>query len=253
MICGHGSREAGAEREYLALVAEVALQLPQFRVEAGFLEFGVPTIHDGLEKLHRAGCTDIVVLPGTLFSGGHSLRDIPAILRDFAARFPDIRLRYGRAFDIDATLVKAACARMFDAIEVASGIIAPAQTALLVAGRGASDGAVLSTMQTLTRLIQNETQFSHYQTAYVGIAAPRFPDALEQIAAQPFRRVVVLPYFLFGGMLLKRIYAETDYIAARYPATQFVKASHLGNHPYVLESFVARIRETSTAGTLIND
>lgn len=236
----------------MALVRDVALVLPQFRVESGFLEFAAPTIRDGLEKLRQAGCTTLWVIPGTLFSGGHSRQDIPAILRDFSACYPEIQIRYGRAFDVDANLVDAACARMGDAIGAASGGLAPAQTAVLVAGRGASGSEVRVNMQAITRLIQNKMQFALYQTAYAGIASPRVPEALEQIAAQSFRRVIILPYFLFTGMLVKRIYDETDVAAARYPATQFIKASHLNNHPSVIDSFVARIMETGIAGTVIN-
>lgn len=234
--------------EFMALASGVAARLPEYQVESCFLEFASPTIQDGLEKLRRAGCAEIAVIPGTLFSGGHAMQDIPSILKNFVAQFPDIQLRYGRAFDVDANFVQAACARLRDV----SGSIAVETTALLVTGRGASDPEVLVSMETIAHLIQAEMKFAHVETAYAGIASPSVPDALEQIAARSFQRVVVLPYFLFSGMLVKRIHAEADYIAARYPATQFVKASHLGNHPYVIDSFVARIRETSKAGSVMN-
>lgn len=248
MICGHGSREADTMREFMALASDVAARLPEYQVESGFLEFAAPTIRDGLEKLRQAGCDNILVIPGTLFSGGHAMQDIPSILKNFVAQFPDIQLHYGRAFDVDTNFVRAACARLREAC-VSS---AAEKTALLVAGRGASDRQVLASMEAVVHLIQAEMKFSHVETAYAGIALPSVPDALERIAGRSFQRVIVLPYFLFTGMLVKRIYDEIDAIAARYPAVQFVKASHLNNHPLIIDSFVARIMETLVTGTLIN-
>lgn len=252
MICGHGSREAGTVHEFAALVRDVAVRVPQYRMESGFLEYAAPTIQDGLEKLRRAGCARILVIPGTLFSAGHAQQDIPSILRNFVADFPDVQISYGRAFDVDTNFVRAACGRVRDAIEAAPGVIAPEETALLVAARGASDADVLATMEAVARLIQDDIKLANVQTAYAGIALPRVPDVLEQIAACSYKRVILLPYFLFTGMLVKRIYEQVDSIAARYPATQFVKTSYLSNHPLVIDSFMARIDETDRAGTVMN-
>lgn len=252
MICGHGSREAATVHEFMALVRDVAVRLPHFRVESGFLEYAAPAIRDGLEKLRRAGCARMLVIPGTLFSAGHAQQDIPSILQNFAADFPEIQITYGRAFDVDTNFARAACGRVRDAIDAAPGVIAPEETALLVAARGASDAGVLATMEAVTRLIQDEIKLVHVQTAYAGIASPRVPDVLEQIAACSYKRVVLLPYFLFTGMLVKRIYEQVDSIAARYPATQYVKSSYLNNHPLVIDSFVARIDDADRAGTVMN-
>lgn len=252
MICGHGSREADTVREFMALVRDVEARLPQCRVEAGFLEFVSPTINDGMEQLRRAGCTRILAIPGALFSGGHATRDIPSILRNFAAQFPEIEIRYGQAFDVDKMFIDAACARISDAIDAAPGEIALDETAMLMAGRGASDPEVIASVQTITRHIHTAFNFSHSQSAYSGIASPLVPDALERIADHNFRRVIVLPYFLFTGMLVKRIYDVTDAISAGYPHTQFVKASYLSNHPRIVDGFVERIIATDATGTLIN-
>ena len=252
MICGHGGQEADSAREFMALAGDVADRLPQFKTEIGFLEFLQPDIREGLEKLRLAGCTQILVIPGTLFSAGHATRDIPLIVRQFAKQYPDIRLRYGGAFDVNQKLVHAACARAREAAIAACGAIPPGQTALLVVGRGAADAPSLTSMQEVTRHIQAELNVAHAETAYAGLASPLVPEALERMAPRSYGRVIVLPYFLFTGMLVKRIYEQVDSIAARYPATQFVKTSYLSNHPLVIDSFIARIDETDRAGTVMN-
>ncbi len=250
LICGHGGREAGTVREFMALSRDVAARLPQFRIETGFLEFSTPAIPDGLEKLRQAGCRSILVIPGTLFSGGHASRDIPAIIQNFSGQAPDVQIRYGRAFDADANLADAACARVLDAINAAAGSAGLSETGLLVAGRGASDSSVLASMETAVRMIQERLKIPHVRIAYAGLAAPAVPEALGPMAALGCKQVVILPYFLFSGMLVTRIYDQTNIVAAQHPGIRFIKAGYLNNHPGVIKAFVAQILETQKTGTV---
>src|SRR3546814_3122404 len=66
---------------------------------------------------------------------------------------------------------------------------------------------------------------------------------LEHAAKLGYRRIVVFPYFLFTGILVKRIYEHTDRVAARYPGIEFVKAPYLNDHPLVFDTFADRVRE----------
>ena len=104
-------------------------------------------------------------------------------------------------------------------------------------------------MQAVARLIQTEIKFTCVETAYAGIAPPSVSGMLEHLAGQSYNRLIILPYFLFTGMLVKRLYDEIDLVAARYPATQFVKSAYLNNHPWVIDGFARRIIETNTTGT----
>jgi sirohydrochlorin cobaltochelatase len=54
---------------------------------------------------------------------------------------------------------------------------------------------------------------------------------------------VVFPYFLFTGVLVKRIHAQTDIVAARFPEIEFVKALYLRDHPEVIDAFAGRVAE----------
>ena len=44
MVCGHGSRDEDAVREFEAVAAGIRARLPQYQVESGFLEFARPII-----------------------------------------------------------------------------------------------------------------------------------------------------------------------------------------------------------------
>jgi sirohydrochlorin cobaltochelatase len=59
-----------------------------------------------------------------------------------------------------------------------------------------------------------------------------------------FKKVVVAPYFLFGGKLIDRIYAYTDKVAAENPDVKFMKAGYLKDQDHVINTFIERIQET---------
>ena len=66
---------------------------------------------------------------------------------------------------------------------------------------------------------------------------------LARAARLGFRRIIVFPYFLFTGVLVKRIYQQTDEVAALHPQIEFIKADYLNDHPLVLDAFVERVAE----------
>ena len=66
---------------------------------------------------------------------------------------------------------------------------------------------------------------------------------MEQATKLGFKRIIVFPYFLFTGILVKRINDYTDAVAARHPEIEFIKASYLNAQPLVLETFVDRMVE----------
>ena len=68
--------------------------------------------------------------------------------------------------------------------------------------------------------------------------------ALDRAARLGFRRIVVFPYFLFTGVLVKRIYdADRRGRAPRFPEIEFVKAPYLSDHPRCIDAFVDRVAE----------
>ena len=85
--------------------------------------------------------------------------------------------------------------------------------------------------------------FGWGETAYSGVTFPLVKPALEHVVKLGFKRVLVFPYFLFTGILVRRIYDATDEVAAQHPGIQFVKAGYLNDHPLVVDTFVDRVHE----------
>ena len=241
LICGHGSRDPEAIAEFELVAAALRSRLPEFDFATGYLEFARPTIRDGLAGLVRRGARQILAIPGMLFAASHVKNDLPWEMNSFMADNPGVDIRLGRDLAIDPNLLRAAADRA--AAAAAEPTIARAETLLVVVGRGTNDPDANSNISKLARMLWEGMGFGWAEIAFSGVADPRVDAALMRAARLGFRRIIVLPYFLFTGVLVKRIYAQTDTITALFPEIEFVKALYLRDHPQVLDAFSERVGE----------
>src|SRR5207237_10120613 len=146
---------------------------------------------------------------------------LPWELSSFMAGNSGIEVKLRRDLAIDPKLLAAAADR------IAS--VAPdgrEDSVLVVVGRGTNDPDANSNISKITRMLWEGMGFGWGETAYSGVAHPRVDAALDRAARLGFRRIVVFPYFLFTGVLVKRIYAQTERAAASFPALDFAKTSY---------------------------
>ncbi|MGI9501578.1 MAG: sirohydrochlorin chelatase [Geminicoccaceae bacterium] len=240
MVCGHGSRDVGAVDEFNQLVRDIRGRLSHLPVESGFLEFAHPVIRDGLDNLRNQGVDHILAVPGMLFAAGHVKNDVPSVLNEYAHEH-GIKVEFGRDLGIDPKLLKASKIRVDEALATAGDDVPLDQTLLAVIGRGTSDPDANGNVCKLARMLWEGTGVGWTEVGYSGVAHPRVDTALERAVQLGFKRIVVFPYFLFTGILIRRIYDQTDEVAARHPEIEFIKAGYLNNQPLVVDAFIERI------------
>lgn len=252
MICGHGSRDLEATREFDAMVARLRARLPEYPLEGGYLEFARPVIRDGLESLKRQGCARILALPGMLFAAGHVKNDLPWEINSFAADNPELEVRLGSELGIEARLLEAAAQRIASAEAKGKAGVTRTDTLLMVVGRGTNDPDANSNVSKVARMLWEGMGFGWCEVSYSGVAKPLVDAGLAQAAKLGYARIIVFPYFLFTGVLVKRIYDWTDAAANDHPEIEFLKADYLSDHDLVLDSFQARLRELANGEARMN-
>jgi sirohydrochlorin cobaltochelatase len=252
MLCGHGSRDDEAIAEFEQLAAGIRAKLPAIDIATGYLEFARPTIRDGLETLKASGAKRLLAIPGMLFAASHVKNDLPWEINSFAAANPALELRFGRELAIEPKLLRAAAERIAEAEQQASRAIPRGETLLLVVGRGTNDPDANSNIAKLARLLWEGMGFGWAEAAFSGVAYPLVEPALKRALGLGFRRIIVFPYFLFTGVLVKRIYAAADRVAARHPEIELLNAPYLNDHPLVLDCFADRIQETVDGEPVMN-
>jgi sirohydrochlorin cobaltochelatase len=243
MVCGHGSRDMEAITEFQSVAEGIAERLPQYPVASGFLEFARPIIRDGLDRLRQSGAQHILAVPGMLFAAGHVKNDIPSVLKTYAAQYADLRIDYGRDLSVDTRLLEVASQRI-EAAEASSTRQVPrADTLLLVVGRGTSDSDANSNISKVARMLWEGMGFGWSEVCYSGVTFPLVGPGLEHAVKLGYRRIIIFPYFLFTGVLVKRIYRIADQMAERHPEIEFFHAQYLKDHPLVLDAFADRVQE----------
>jgi len=240
MICGHGSRDEDAVREFAVLSEALIKRFPDMPVEYGYLEFATPIIKEGLAKLSDAGVSDVLAVPAMLFAAGHAKNDIPSVLNRYQAEHEGLNIHYGSELGLDIKMTRAAGERVREALADNPSDVDLTDTMLMVVGRGSSDPDANSNVSKLTRQLWEGLGFGWAETCYSGVTFPLVEPGLEHATRLGYKRIIVFPYFLFTGVLVKRIYDHTDIVAARHPEVDFVKAGYLNDHPLVIDTLKYR-------------
>ncbi|WP_135080331.1 sirohydrochlorin chelatase [Terasakiella sp. SH-1] len=252
MICGHGSRDDNAVEEFNLLAKNLRERFPDRDVESGFLEFATPIIRTGLDKLKERGAKQILCVPGMLFAAGHVKNDLPSEVNNFAAENEEIDVRFGRELAIDRRLLEVCKQRIEEAEAACVDKVERKDTLLMVVGRGTNDSDANSNVSKVMRMLWEGMGFGWGEVCYSGVAFPRVPEGLEHAAKLGYKRILVIPYFLFTGILVDRIYTQTDEVAANHSDIEFVKAGYLKDHPLVIDTFVDRVEEMLNGGNDMN-
>jgi sirohydrochlorin cobaltochelatase len=247
VLCGHGTRHADGAAEFRVVAERVRARLPRYKVDYGFLELSEPLLPDALERLAAQGARRIVVIPCMLFAAGHAKTDIPNVIRAFETRHPDVEVIYGRVFGIDPSLLTAAADRISEALAAAGPAVPRDETLLLVLGRGSSDPDANGDLSKVMRLLWEGLGFGWGELGYFDVTFPHLEPAIDHAARLGYRRIVVFPYLLFTGVLVRRLRETLAAAALRYPQLEFVEAPYLKDHPGVVDVFAARI-EGALAG-----
>ncbi len=245
LICGHGSRAKIAAEEFGLLAKGLRERHPTLKVEYGFLEYSAPNIHMALDRLLAQGVTTIYAVPGMLFAATHAQNDIPSVLTTYMEKHPGLRIEYGKELGLHAEMIQAFQSRVLEALGMASyqdGDLY--DTMLVVVGRGTSVSKANAEAAKLTRIVCENLGFGWAETVYSGVTYPSVGRGLEMAVKLGFKKIVVAPYFLFGGRLIDRIHAYVDTVAQNNPDITFFKANYLKDQAHVINTFSRRIEET---------
>ena len=239
LIAGHGTRDEAGARELHALAGRVRALDPGLRVASGFIELSPPPVTAAAADLVAGGANDLVVVPLMLLAAGHAKNDIPALLVRCRSEHPGVRFRYGRDLGLHPDLLAVVDDRLAAAVPAGER----AGTALLLAGRGASDPDANADLAKLGRLLWEGRPWPLVEVCYAGITDPRVPVGLERCRRLGARRIVAMPYLLFGGRLQARIHAQCAEFAAAHPDVEVRVAGHLGPDDRIARLVLARYRE----------
>ena len=242
LFVGHGSRDPEGTAEFVRLVDEVRHKEAGHIVEHGFLEFARPILADAFARCVERGAKTITVLPGMLMAAGHAKNDIPSEIHEARRRYPHIVFHYGRHLHLHAKIIELCRLRLEEA-ERQAPARPRSDTLLLAVGRGSSDPDANADVGKVARILWEGMGYGWAAAAFIGVTTPLLPEALDRCRRMGFARIMVFPFFLFTGILEKRIRSITREFAGMHKDVEFLCAPYLNVHPHLMEVFAERAHE----------
>lgn len=248
LVVGHGSRSAAGVDEYWELVGVVRRQEAAVATGGGFIELAQPDLDTAVDALVAGNGGAVVAVPLVLLGAGHMKDDGPAALARARQRYPAVDFRYGRALDVHPLVLAVAADRVGEAL----GGWERSGAAVVLVGRGSSDPDANADLYKVARLLQDVAGTEMVEPCFVSLAPPSVPAALERCRRLGATKVVVVPYFLFTGVLVERIRHQARAWADGAPGVEVQVGCHLGADPRVARLVWERYREALAGEARMN-
>lgn len=93
ILVGHGSRQEAANDVLLRIAAQLSAGLPDLPLRPAFFSLAKPDLPEVVRELYSGGTRQLLIVPFFLVPGTHLKHDIPELLENFAAAFPELRIK----------------------------------------------------------------------------------------------------------------------------------------------------------------
>ncbi len=241
LMIGHGTRDDDGRQSFLDFANAYRALDASRPVVPCFLELTGPTIQEGVDQCVEQGYTELSALPILLFAARHNKFDVTNELDRAKLRHPQVSFHYGRHFGITTGILDLWRDRL---AKIDQPQWKREDTVLLFVGRGSSDPDANSDVYKMARMLWEGSGYQTVETCFIGITHPRLEEGFRRARLYQPKRIIVLPYFLFTGALIKKIFNITAQQQELYPEISMTCLPEMGIQPQLLS--VLREREIET-------
>ena len=239
LLVGHGSREATGNAEILLFAERWRARHPDWRIEVGFIEFADPLLDPALNHAAR-NSGRVLVLPLILNAAGHVRQDIPSAIQRARKRHPDVQFLYAPHLAVSDPLLRI-LKRFLRQAMLQLDVPDPRTTGVILLGRGSSDRLANGDVARMARWLWEIGDHERVDLAFTGVTFPRLEKVVRDQVALGMMQIVVMPYYLFTGTLIKRIGRQMENLAAQYPQVRFAHTSYFGFEPEIARMLDERV------------
>ncbi|WP_078552986.1 sirohydrochlorin chelatase [Bacillus alkalicellulosilyticus] len=255
LYIGHGTRVKEGVRQYEAFIEKVKAAIDVPIQQHCFIELAEPSIQAGIDTCVERGATEIAIVPVLLLAAGHAKLDIPEEIDEAKEKHPSVTFRYGRVIGIDQRMVNMVVDRLYEAgfpQQQLTDIEKREDIAILLVGRGSSDPDANSDLAKLARLIWEAVPVDVVETCYLAATKPSFDDGLDRVKRMSNKKVYVLPYLLFTGLLMKQMAVKIEKLQEDLGDRSIHLCDYLGYHPTLIDIIADRVEELLEDNVRVN-
>ncbi len=239
LLIGHGSRDPDGNPQIERFTRIWRDSQPDWQIELCFIEFAEVEIEQGLKNAAQKG-KRVIIVPLVLNAAGHVRAEIPHHIEHAKSNHPDTTFVYTppiTASESILNILKRNLATAFAELHHP----APANTGVIVLGRGSSDRKANAEISKMARWLFEETEHQLVDVAFTGVTTPRLETAVQRQVTLDMKQIIILPLYLFDGTLIKRIQKQVERLQQQYPQIAFAQSSYFGFEPEILEVLNQRV------------
>ncbi len=245
LLVGHGSRHAPGNEEIEAFAQRWQNQEPQWHIEVCFIELAEVLLDEGLAKAAQRS-ERVIVVPLILNAAGHVKVEIPEYIAAARRQYPQTEFIYMPplgACDAIFTILKRRLQQAMRDLDHPD----PTNTGVILLGRGSSDAMANGDVSKMARWLQESTDHRHLvDIAFTGITYPRLETVVQRQVRLGMMQLIILPYYLFTGVLIERIQRQVQHLKQQYPQIRFSCGDYFGFEDEIFMLVSQRVKQADT-------
>lgn len=226
LLVGHGSRRDGANEEIERFATMWRQRHPDWHIEVCFIELAEVLMDEGLDRVARVA-RKVVVVPLILGAAGHVKMEIPAAIDEARERHPGVEFVCLRHLGMGDELLAVIRERLNQALKPLDAPD-PQTTGVVLLGRGSSDAGANGEFAKMARWVFEGGDHEIVDIAFTGITWPRLETVVQRQVKLGMTQIVVVPVYLFGGVLIDRIKCQVERLTRQYPQISFSLGDSFG-------------------------
>ncbi len=255
LLMGHGSPEQAGNDDFFSFVENYRRHRqsinPREIVEGCVIEHAEPDLDKGIDLMAEKGVTELYCLPLILFEAGHAKSDIPEAILRGRKKYPHINFIPGSTIGTHPFMLEIIRDKINEILSPSptlgegrsEGHEDDTETGLLFVGRGSLDPFGNSDLYKMARVFWESSNFKGMEVSYVGVTKPTIEDTLLKMYKLGCRRTILIPYFLFTGVLIPRIHDKVKKFQAAHAEMEIRVTDYFGHHPLIFKLLDEKLKE----------
>ena len=239
LLAGHGSRNQEGNEEIERFAAQWREKHPAWRIEVCFIEHASVLLNDGLDRA-AANARRVVLVPFILNAAGHVKMEMPAAVDAARARHPHVEFLVTRHLGMGRELFAVLQAQL-DRQMKKLAVPDPQTTGVVLLGRGSSDAGANGELARMARWIFEANEHELVDLAFTGVTWPRLETIVQRQVRLGMMQIVIVPVYLFTGVLIERIKAQVERLRQQVPQVAFGLGTHFGFDQGIFDLLDARV------------
>jgi len=246
LLVGHGSREKSGNDEIEQFANEWRKHRPDDRIEVCFIEFADVTLDAGMANAAKDS-KRVIVVPLILGAAAHVKMEIPHHIAHAREHHPNVEFIMAKHLGATDKVLKALKSELSKAMLALDAPDAK-NTGVILLARGSSDKVANGEIAKMARWLFEETDHEMVDLAFTGITFPKVEIVAQRQVACGMKQVIVLPYYLYTGVLIERIFRQVERLKQQYPAVSFGLGKYIGFNQAIYELLDERVADAKGEG-----